>query len=308
MSLSFCAIDFERANSYRGSPCAVGLVKVIDGVVVDTRRWLMRPPRGFDEFDAFNVMLHGITPEMVRGEPRFKDRLADILAFADGLPFVAHNAAFDMGVIRDACALSDLDRWPDATYACTLVFSRVTWSLLSYSLPWVAEAAGFDMENHHDPDADARAAASILLAIAEHHEASSLEEIASAAHARLGWIRANDWSGCHRVWSGTRAELPVANAEASPDHPFYGREIAFTGALGSMTRAVAWDRVAEAGGQPSIGVTKHTNMLVIGFQDSRKLRPGEALSAKARKAQDLRAGGQAIELVPEVDFIQLLAL
>jgi hypothetical protein len=49
-------------------------------------------------------------------------------------------------------------------------------------------------------------------------------------------------------------------------------------------------------------------VLVVGYQDARKLRPGEELSAKARKARDLREHGQQIEVLPEVDFIQLLAL
>lgn len=71
---------------------------------------------------------------------------------------------------------------------------------------------------------------------------------------------------------------------------------------------MAWDRVAEVGGQPAPGVTRHTNVLVIGYQDARRLRPGEVLSAKARKARDLREGGQDIEIMPEVDFVQLLAL
>jgi DNA polymerase III epsilon subunit-like protein len=35
VSLDFTAIDFETANSYRGSPCSVGLVKVRDGQIVD---------------------------------------------------------------------------------------------------------------------------------------------------------------------------------------------------------------------------------------------------------------------------------
>lgn len=74
-----------------------------------------------------------------------------------------------------------------------------------------------------------------------------------------------------------------------------------------MTRAIAWDRVAEVGGRPAPGVTKHTNMLVIGYQDAGKLRPGEDLSEKARKARDLRERGQPIEIMPEVDFTQLLA-
>jgi DNA polymerase-3 subunit epsilon len=307
MSLSFCAIDFETANSYRGSPCAVGLVKVVDGQVVDTRRYLMRPPAGYDDFEPFNIDLHGITPAMVRGEPRFADRLPEIIAFAEGLPLVAHNAAFDMGVIRDACVVSDL-AWPAASYACTLVLSRVTWSLLSYSLPWVAEAAGVSFDHHHDPEADARAAASILLAIAQHHGATTLEELATATHAQLGSMSADVWSGCHRTWSGNRGEVPLANPNASPDHPFYGREIVFTGALSSMTRTMAWDRVADVGGRPVPGVTKRTNVLVVGYQDARKLRPGEELSAKARKARDLRERGQQIEVMPEVDFIQLLAL
>ncbi len=307
MGLSFCAIDFETANFFRGSPCAVGIVKVVDGQEVGRRRWLMRPPREVDFFDDFNIELHGITPAMVAQEPRFDERLPQILAFAAGLPLVAHNAAFDLGVIRDACDESAI-AWPEVPYVCTLVLSRATWSLLSYSLPWVAEAAGVTLGQHHEPEADAAAAAGILAAIAEHHGAHSLEDLFAATHARLGTMRADEWSGCHRVWSGGRSVVPDANPNADPEHPFYGREIVFTGALSSMTRGVAWERVAEVGGQPESGVTRHTNILVVGYQDSQKLRPGEALSTKARKAQDLRAKGQEIELMGEVDFLQLLAL
>jgi hypothetical protein len=47
---------------------------------------------------------------------------------------------------------------------------------------------------------------------------------------------------------------------------------------------------------------------VIGFQDARVLRPGEELSAKARKARDLREHSQPIEVMPELDFVRLLVL
>jgi hypothetical protein len=66
--------------------------------------------------------------------------------------------------------------------------------------------------------------------------------------------------------------------------------------------------VADAGGQPAAGVTKTTNILVEGYQDLRKLRPGEGLSAKARKAEALRAAGQEIELMHEEDFLQRLTV
>ncbi len=304
--LDFCAIDFETANSFRGSPCAVGLARVRDGQVVDTATWLMRPPEGVDDFDAFNVMLHGITPQMVAGEPRFAARLGDILDFVGDLPLVAHNAAFDVGVLRDACDASGLS-WPRLGYACSLVLARQTYDLLSYSLPWVAEAAGAPLDAHHDPLADAAACASIVLDLARRREAATLPDLVAASHCYLGHVGGETWFGFHGTWSG-KGPLPSANPNADPGHPFYGREMVFTGALASMTRAQAWEVVAERGAIPAAGVTRQTSILVVGFQDGRKLRPGETLSAKARKAADLRAKGQAIEVMPEEDFFQLLAM
>jgi DNA polymerase III subunit epsilon len=69
MSLDFTAIDFETANSYRGSPCSVGLAKVRDGQIIDESFTLIHPPARFDHFDGFNTWLHGITAEMVAGAP-----------------------------------------------------------------------------------------------------------------------------------------------------------------------------------------------------------------------------------------------
>jgi DNA polymerase-3 subunit epsilon len=306
MGLSFVALDFETANAFRGSPCAVGMVRVVDGEVVETRRLLMRPPSSCDWFDGFNIGLHGITPEMVKGEPRFRDRLPEIVAFIGDLPVVAHNAAFDLGVLRDACNASDV-RWPTLTYACSLVLARQTYSLLSYSLPWVADAAGCPMDNHHDPEADAIAAARITLDIAARRGAASLEDTLSHAHCALGHLDPDGWLGSfHRQPGGPGYLLPPSNPNADPSHPFYGREMVFTGALATMTRQQAWEVIAERGATPAENVTKRTNIVVMGFQDARKLRPGEALSHKAQKAAALREQGQPIEVMPEEDFFQQL--
>ena len=69
--LDYTAIDFETANSYRGSPCAVGLVRVRDGQPVDEQRWLIRPPEQVDYFESFNTALHGIDVEAVRKATRW---------------------------------------------------------------------------------------------------------------------------------------------------------------------------------------------------------------------------------------------
>jgi DNA polymerase-3 subunit epsilon len=100
--------------------------------------------------------------------------------------------------------------------------------------------------------------------------------------------------------------VPAADQNADPSNPLYGREIVFTGALSSMTRETAWQVVASVGGQPRPNVTKGTNILVMGYQDASVLRPGECLSGKARRAEELRVAGQAIEIMGEADFLEHL--
>ncbi len=107
MTIDFAAIDFETANEFRGSPCAIGLALVRNGKIVEEHRLLMRPPQssGPDDFASFNVDLHGISWEMVKDEPEFLDIWNSLTPIIGDLPLVAHNAAFDIGVLRDALDL-----------------------------------------------------------------------------------------------------------------------------------------------------------------------------------------------------------
>jgi len=82
--------------------------------------------------------------------------------------------------------------------------------------------------------------------------------------------------------------------------------VTFTGALGSMTRALAWQKVADCGGMPLDGVIKKTNLLVFGHQDARMLAPGASLSSKFQKAITLKGKGQDIEIIGEDDFLTML--
>ncbi|MEK6442153.1 exonuclease domain-containing protein [Pseudonocardia sp. T1-2H] len=163
--LSFVAIDVETANSHRGSICALGVVVVRAGVVVSTHSWLSRPPEGLDFFHGFNTMIHGITAEMVADQPTFSERLDQLLELASGLPLVAHNAAFDLGVLREACVAVERD-WPSTEYACSLVMARRALDLISYRLPVVAAEFGIKLGHHHEAGADALACARVVLEIA----------------------------------------------------------------------------------------------------------------------------------------------
>ncbi len=311
MSLDFVAIDFETANSFRGSACAVGLVRVTDGAVVDRQMRLIKPvTRDWNPkrsplkllFDPFNVSIHGLTHADVKDASPWHQAWPGILDYTAGLPLVAHYAAFDMGVIRDAL-VADGDDWPTLDYLCTVILSRVTYDIPSHSLPYVAQAAGvaFDEDRYHQADYDAELSARILIEIAHRHGASTITDVATAAGVRIGSITPDGWRGAAKVFHHLRgADFPV-NPDADPGHPFWGRHICITGTL-AIERRDALARIAQVGGLPMNSVTKATDVLVIGEQDGAKLRPGMTRSIKQEKAASLREQGQILELLTEQEF------
>jgi DNA polymerase-3 subunit epsilon len=193
---SWVAIDFETANARRASPCSVGLVKVKEGQIVEEWSSFIKPPPGYDHFDPYNVRVHGITPDHVRYAPGWPETLERIVQFAGDAPFVAHNAAFDIGVLADACGASRLPV-PDLRFACTYVVARRVWAdLISYKLPALAQVLGFELSRHHDPGADARAAALVMLAALQRHGTASLDELLAAHRIRMGSYRSGVRQGC----------------------------------------------------------------------------------------------------------------
>lgn len=188
MPVSFTAIDFETANRSAASACAVGVVRIEDGVVADSQYSLLQPPPGHDHFEPGNIRVHGIRPEDVAGAPsyaQFWPWLVDRLDSADpdGI-LVAHNAIFDTGVIKAAnrAVGCPARAW---RYACTLRLSRAAYQLRSYSLPTVSHAVGVALENHHNALADAQACAGIVLDLARRSAADSMEELAAHYGVRI---------------------------------------------------------------------------------------------------------------------------
>ncbi|MWB98362.1 exonuclease domain-containing protein [Agromyces seonyuensis] len=187
MPVDFTAIDFETANASSSSACSVGLVKVVDGKVVDTLYRLIKPPFGHDEFNEWNVRIHGITPAMVAGADEWPAVFAELREFAGDDWFVAHNAGFDMGVLKSITSTVGLPV-PDHRYLCSLQVARKTYHLDSYRLPVAAMAAGFEDFSHHNALDDAQACAAIVVHAAARHEAGDLERLAKITQVRVGAI------------------------------------------------------------------------------------------------------------------------
>jgi len=185
--LDFTAIDFETANASSASACSVGMVKVRDGKVVDKIGWLIKPPLGHDSFTEWNTRIHGIMAVDVADAQLWSEQLPALREFADGDHLVAHNAAFDMGVINAACIASFVPT-PNFRYLCSLQVARKTYNLDSYRLPVAAMAAGFEDFAHHDALADAEACAAIIIHAAKRHGAESIEQLSTLTNARINRV------------------------------------------------------------------------------------------------------------------------
>ncbi len=187
MTLDFTAIDFETANNSSASACAVGLARVRDGRVVATDGWLIRPPAGHDRFFELNTGIHGIRAEDVEDAAGWAEQLSKLTAFIGDDVLVAHNAGFDMTVLRRACEVTDA-ACPPYRSVCSLQVSRKTYELASYRLPLVAAAAGFLDFAHHDASADALACAHIMIDAAVRAGATDVVELAMLLGLRVPQI------------------------------------------------------------------------------------------------------------------------
>jgi DNA polymerase-3 subunit epsilon len=182
--LDFTAIDFETANSSPASACSVGLVRVRGGEVVATAGWLIRPPAGHDEFQHWNIKIHGIQPEDVRDAATWPEQFDRLCSFAGADALVAHNAGFDTKVLRTASEVTGLE-CPPYRSLCSLQVARKTYDLDSYRLPLAAAAAGFAEFSHHDALADALACAQIVIDAAARIGAADIDELALALKLRV---------------------------------------------------------------------------------------------------------------------------
>jgi DNA polymerase-3 subunit epsilon len=190
--VTFTAIDFETANADRASVCAVGLAIAQNGRITELLRQLIRPDPL--RFDPFNVSIHGITKDDVADAPTFAEYWPELRARIRG-PLVAHNAAFDMSVLR-----LSLDRlgwvYPESEYYCTRVIAKLVWpGQPSYGLRPVADMLGVEFR-HHDPTEDARACALVAIASCATHGVSTLCDLEGIVGLRRGQLFLGGYKPC----------------------------------------------------------------------------------------------------------------
>ena len=308
---SFAAIDFETATSKRDSACALGVMVVEeeeDHWNGEAQSWLIRPPG--NAYDAINTSIHGITPAMTENSPTFAEVWREAEGVIGDTTVVAHNTAFDMYVLQHSAAHSGCSI-RGATFACTYRLAKDTWpSRWSYRLDDLADDFGIEFE-HHDAMSDAATAGQIVVHLCNHHGLSSVEEVAFSLGYQLGYVS----SEVYRPFSNAKpstyrkqrnlATLEAVSDDFDPEHPLFGKVLAFTGTLEAMTRAEAAQAAVDRGAIVANGVSKKVDYLIVGMTDFNRVKDGA--SSKLWKAVELAEAGHGLEVIDEVVFQQMVA-
>jgi DNA polymerase-3 subunit epsilon len=151
----FCAIDFETT----GLDCEAERIVEMACVRFDASgalgefQTLCNP--GI-RIPARVTSIHGISDDMVAHEKSEGDALASFLREIDGCVIVAHNAPFDVGFLRAACARHRLAFPSFSTFDTRLLAKAAFPHKSSYALQALAKDFSLDPGDAHRALSDAR--------------------------------------------------------------------------------------------------------------------------------------------------------
>jgi DNA polymerase-3 subunit epsilon len=213
-----------------------------------------------------------MTAETTRDAPEFAEIWHLLEPYLAGRLVIAHNASFDISVLRSGLDCCGLDH-PEAAYLCTLQLARIHYpDMRSHKLPLVARRCGIAVSHHHDAVCDAEVTARIALAMCA--ECGVRDPLGLAAHLRVrpGQLGCDSHDPCG--YHGDRrasARFGVAVQRAPRDQTLAGLRFALTGSLGRYSRAEATDELEALGARVTGSVSAKTSFVVAGTDPGSKL-------------------------------------
>lgn len=155
----YVVFDVETPNRYNNRMSAIGISVIEDGQIVQEYYSLVDPEQ---PFDYFNSVLTGINEETVFDAPAFPEVWGQIEPIMSSGILVAHNASFDIGVLRRCLDSYEIEWKPYVKGICTVIMGRSLLPGISHKLNDLCNYYGICL-NHHQADSDSHACAEILL-------------------------------------------------------------------------------------------------------------------------------------------------
>ena len=216
--------------------------------------------------------------------------------FAAGL--IAEPADF---YALDAAKLTSLERLGEKTSTNLLasIEARRTLRFASFlnalGAPEVGEQLSRDLEGHFE------SLPALLDASAD--QLTAIPGVGPRVSASILGFVAENRPWIERLAACVSLIWPPKSAATGP---LAGKKFVFTGSLASMSREAAQEQVRSLGGATPSSVSGEVDFLVVGDADYDKMLAGK-VSSKLKKAMALREAGGRILIVPERDFLPMLA-
>lgn len=164
--MRYVAFDVETPNRRNDRISAIGITVVendenqpSEGFLTDYYYSYVNPET---HFDKFNTWLTKIDAHTVKNAPSFPELWKTIEPIlSDGI-LVAHNAQFDMGVLRSCLYAYGIEWKHSVPYCCTVQMGRRLLPDISHKLDSMCEYYGIFLDHHH-AGSDSRACAEILV-------------------------------------------------------------------------------------------------------------------------------------------------
>ena len=155
----YIVFDVETPNRYNDRMSAIGISVIEDGDITEEFFSYVDPEA---PFDRFNTQLTGIDENTVFGAPTFPELWEIIEPKMSSGILAAHNAVFDLGVLKH-CLKDYGILWKNAVrYCCTVQMGRRLVPGISHRLNVMCDHYGIRLR-HHQADSDSHACAEILL-------------------------------------------------------------------------------------------------------------------------------------------------
>ncbi|MDF2557386.1 MAG: hypothetical protein K0R71_1214 [Bacillales bacterium] len=156
---NFLVIDVETPNSRNDSLCSIGIVKVKNYEIESDFYMLINPEC---HFDARNIRIHGITPEVVTDKTIFRELWEKIEGeFYENI-VVGHNMSFDLSVIKKAlCGYGIKPK--NIKYLCTYnLAKKYVTEIENHRLNTLCDYFDINLNKHHNAAEDSIACAKLL--------------------------------------------------------------------------------------------------------------------------------------------------
>ena len=155
----YIVFDVETPNRYNNRMSAIGVSVVENGAVAGEFFSYVDPQQ---PFDWFNTQLTGISEKTVAGAPTFPELWEELEPMFSSGVLAAHNATFDLGVLKKCLRGYGIPWKRSVPYCCTVQMGRRLLPGMSHKLDSLCAYYGIGLD-HHKADSDSSAAAQILI-------------------------------------------------------------------------------------------------------------------------------------------------